>query len=198
MKWSRTLLGPPGCKSFLCPPFLVYRKYASLQPSWPSLSSKGQIQTIANQGREGMQKQRRSSQETIAQLWVRVLVPPQGIYITIFLSSLAELTPLPRMVATSGWAWDSWSIALLPHHQPIGRKSHTLQPSPKILPVKTFPKNHQRVRGFFEYKPPVLLAWPCNKPFSAPNSSVLVCLASPCDGHTNVHSVTEGSRTPWC
>ena len=36
-----------------------------------------------------MQKQRRSSQETIVQPWGRVLVPTQGIYITIPLSSYA-------------------------------------------------------------------------------------------------------------
>ena len=57
------------------------------QLSWPSLSSKGQVQTVANQGREGMQRQGKSSQETIVQPWVRVLVPPQGIHITISLSS---------------------------------------------------------------------------------------------------------------
>ena len=36
-------------------------------------------------------------------------------------------------------AQDSWSTALLSHHQPIRRKSHTLQPSPQILPIKAFP-----------------------------------------------------------
>ena len=47
----------------------------------------------ANNGREGMQRSRRSSQETIVQPWGRVLVPPQGIYITISLSSSTELKP---------------------------------------------------------------------------------------------------------
>ena len=46
---------------------------------------------VANQGREGMQKQGRSSQESIVQTWGRVLVPPQGIQITILLSSFVEL-----------------------------------------------------------------------------------------------------------
>ena len=36
-----------------------------IQPPWPSLSSKEQVQTVANQGREGMQRQGRSSQESI-------------------------------------------------------------------------------------------------------------------------------------
>ena len=36
-------------------------------------------------------------------------------------------------------AQDSWSTTLLPHHQPIRRKPHTLQLPPQILPIKTFP-----------------------------------------------------------
>ena len=51
-----------------------------------------QVQTVANQGREGMQRQGRSSQETIVQSRGRVLVPPQGIHITS-LSSSEELKP---------------------------------------------------------------------------------------------------------
>ena len=39
----------------------------SVQPPRPSLSSKGQVQTVANQGREGMQTQGKSSQETTVQ-----------------------------------------------------------------------------------------------------------------------------------
>ena len=37
------------------------------------------FQTVANQGREGMQRKGGSSQETVVQPWGRVLVPPQGI-----------------------------------------------------------------------------------------------------------------------
>ena len=77
----------PCGENFPCPPFLVGNR---LQPPWPSLSSKGQIQAFANQGREGMQRQGRGSQETIVQPWGRVLVPPQGIHITISLSSLQK------------------------------------------------------------------------------------------------------------
>ena len=39
------------------------------------------------------QRQRRSSEETIVQLWGRVLVPPQGIHRMISLSSLQNWTP---------------------------------------------------------------------------------------------------------
>ena len=94
---SETKQGPVGSwahKSFCVPHFLFL--WNELQPPLPSLSSKGQVQTIANQGREGMQRPERSSQETIVQLWGRVLVPPQGIFITISLNSSAELNP-PQM-----------------------------------------------------------------------------------------------------
>ena len=45
-------------------------------------------------------------------------------------------------MVNSGWAQDSWSTTPLLHHQPIRRKSHALQPSSQILPIKTFPLNH--------------------------------------------------------
>ena len=60
---------------------------------WLGQNSKGQVQAVANQGREGMQKPQRSSLETIVQPWSSVLIPPQIIYITISLSSSAELKP---------------------------------------------------------------------------------------------------------
>ena len=47
--------------------------------------------------------------------------------------------------------------------------------------------------GGFEHEPPILLAWPCNKTFSAPNSDVSVCLASLCLGRMNLCSVTRGT-----
>ena len=49
----------------------------------PTLSSKEQVQEVANQGREGI---RRQEGETIGQPWGRVLVSPQGIYRTVSLS----------------------------------------------------------------------------------------------------------------
>ena len=60
-----------------------------IEPRSPALhadapSSKGQLQTVAYQGRERMKKQRRSSQETMEQPLVRVLTPPQGMDITTF------------------------------------------------------------------------------------------------------------------
>ena len=52
LKTRRTLWGFQARKPFCLPVFIWVR----LQPPWPSLSSKGQIRTVANQGR--------SSQET--------------------------------------------------------------------------------------------------------------------------------------
>ena len=46
------------------------------------------FETVANQGREGMQRQGRSSPETTGQPCSRVLALPQGIHIKITLSSL--------------------------------------------------------------------------------------------------------------
>ena len=51
------------------------------------------FQTAANQGREGMRRWGRRSQDTVVQPWGRVLVPPQGIHTTISLSSFTELKP---------------------------------------------------------------------------------------------------------
>lgn len=44
--------------------------------------------------------------------------------------------------------------------------------------------------GVWGHEPPVLLAGPCSKPFSAPDSNVLVCFASLCVRHTHLSSVT--------
>ena len=74
-------VGLLGTEDFLCP-------ISWLQPPWPSLSSKGQIPTVVNPGRKGMQRQGRGSQQTIVQPWSRVLVLPQGIHITMSLGSL--------------------------------------------------------------------------------------------------------------
>ena len=49
-----------------------------------SLNPKGHIHIVANQGREEMQNQKRSSQETTVQPWIQI--PPQGIHTIIFLS----------------------------------------------------------------------------------------------------------------
>ena len=52
-------------KHFHVPHLLFVEK--RFQSPRPSLSSKGQIQAVTNQGSEGMQKQKKNSQETIVQ-----------------------------------------------------------------------------------------------------------------------------------
>ena len=81
------------------------------------------IQTIANQGREGIQKQKQSKVGTASD---RVLVPTQrNMHNNVF-----EPPPRWRMV-TSDWTQDSWSTALLPHHQPIRKGHKPCNPHPK-------------------------------------------------------------------
>ena len=86
-----------------------------------------------------MQKPRKGSQETIGQPRSRVLVPPQGIYITISLS-FSIGTKAPTRMDNSNFRL---STRFLKHHHanssPTNQKSHTLQPSPQILPIKTLP-----------------------------------------------------------
>jgi len=53
--------------------------------------------------------------------------------------------------------------------------------------------NTTREFGSFEQGPPILLACPCKKPFSAPNSDFSVCLASLCIGHIDLGLVAEAS-----
>ena len=89
---------------------------------------------------------------------IRVLVPPQGIYLSwVYLScSLGTKTPpthLPTQVENGDYMlntssrpqaawnqkvedWDSPSTTLLPHHQSIRRKSCSLQPSPPNIAFK--------------------------------------------------------------
>ena len=53
-------VGLLGTEAFLGSPFLVFRKWASFSLH-SSLSSEGQVQTVADQGRKGMQRQGRNS-----------------------------------------------------------------------------------------------------------------------------------------
>ena len=66
-------------------------KHACTQASFSlhDLPLKGQLPTVANQGREGMQGQ-------IVQPCGRVLIPSQGISTTIFLSSSSEVKSPPN------------------------------------------------------------------------------------------------------
>ena len=60
LKLRRILWDPLGYKKLFCVPHFLFAGKGLLPPR-PSLRFKGQVQTVANQGREGTQKQRRSS-----------------------------------------------------------------------------------------------------------------------------------------
>ena len=81
-----------------------------------------------------MQRQGRNSEETIMQPWGRVLVPLQGIYITISLSCFEDTETPTRWKQLTGCPQarepqTSWNQKVddadshLPHHQPIRRMS---------------------------------------------------------------------------
>ena len=75
------------------------------------------------------------------------------------------------------------------------------------LAYKNFPPITIGEFEVFEYKSPILFAWPCSKPFSAPNSDILVYLISLCIRHTKfvelqylqilISSPREGNRKKY-
>ena len=101
MNFLFSLLGPEtehnpvgflSMETFLCFPFLLCRVQTPASMTFPELQRAGSG-TEANQGREGMQGQGRSSQETIVQPLGSILILPQGMPIIISLSSSAKLKP---------------------------------------------------------------------------------------------------------
>ena len=62
VKAEQDPMGLLGTRDFLC-------------PSFPDIPWVLKVHTVANQGREGTQRRRRSSQQTIVQPWGRVLIP---------------------------------------------------------------------------------------------------------------------------
>ena len=140
-----------GTKVFLCPLFLLCRKKAFSLPDLP-WAPKGRFKQLLNWGERDPRNKRMVSSNS-CQAWASAQVPPQGgdMDWTIWYISLSSSTgtkPPPRWrMVTSGWVqvcgpqrnwnqktddWDSWNTILLPHHQPIKRESHTLQPSQQI------------------------------------------------------------------
>lgn len=115
----------------------------------------------------------------------RVLICPQGRYITMYLwVLLQELSPTPPLrwrVITLGWGQDFWNTTLLPHHHLIRRKSHTPN-----LPLKPLPPKPSWSSGLLSSSHPFSWIGPWGKPCSAPDSDVLVCLTSLCVRHMNL------------
>lgn len=81
----------PGHGSSLCSPFLFVGN--RLQSPRPFLSSKVQIERGAFQEKGGDSETRKEKLRTIMQPWVRVLVPPQGIHVTISFELFTKLNP---------------------------------------------------------------------------------------------------------
>ena len=85
------------------------------------------------QGWEGMWRKGRSSQETIEKPRGKVLVPPQGMNITILLSSFADTETRTRWEKLTASCWQArrcqtgWNQTTddadshFPHHQPVRR-----------------------------------------------------------------------------
>ena len=136
-----------------------------------------------------MQKQRKSSQETI----VGPSSSSRDLHTSISLSSSAG-TKGPTLVEDGNFKLNTVNTRFLEHHPvtspPANQKkvTHPAALTPNFA-FRSFSLKTIREFRVFEHKTPILLAWPCNKPFSAPSSNVLVCLASLCVGHTNLGSV---------
>ena len=162
LKPSRTLRGSWAWKPFCVARFLFVGN--RLQPPWPSLSSKGKVQTVATQGREGMQRQGRRSQDTTVQPWGRALVPPQGIHVTISLSCFEDTETPTR--------WEKLKVccpqACKPQtrcnqkvddadsHQPIRRMSTSWShPFLWTIAIKLLTAPPGRDTQFWEYLPAV-------------------------------------------
>ena len=123
VKPSSTLWGSWAQKPFHVPHFLQGIDSVTFHEFWRA----------ANQGREGIQRQGRRSQETAVQPCSQGLVSPQGIRIIIFLSCLADTeTPTRLEKLTVCFPQVHWppvglnpkvddSDSLLPHYQPFRR-----------------------------------------------------------------------------
>ena len=122
-----------------------------------------------------MWKQGRSSQKMIVQPCSRVLVPLQGMPIMISLSFFVG-NEAATQVEDGNFRL---STRFLEHHPDtlLGRKH--IHCSPLQKPIKTFPPKPSESSGFWAWVTH-LLTWPCNNPFSAPNSNILsyLCIRS--------------------
>ena len=81
LKLRQMLWGPPGYRCFLCFLLFVGKR---LQPPRPSLSTNRQLQTVANQGKEGMQKQEEQPRNKSAALEECLGSPSRDTHTNIF------------------------------------------------------------------------------------------------------------------
>ena len=153
-------MGLPGTNPFCVPHFLfVGNRLHSASMTFPEFQRAGS--NSCSPGSEGMQKQGRSSQEIIVQPWGRVLVPPQGIYIKISLSSSAA-TKAPTQVEGNNFRLGT---RFLEHHpvtsQPTKQKKVT-HPADLIpnFAYKTSPQKPSGILGFLSISHPLSLLVP--------------------------------------
>ena len=136
----------PGSNPFCVLHFLLRgNRLHSAPTTLPEL-----IQIVANQGKEEMWKQGRSSQKMIVQPCSRVLVPLQGMRIMISLSSFVG-TEAATQVEDGNFRL---STRFLEHHPDtlLGRKH--IHCSPLQKPIKTFPPKPSESSGFLSMSHP--------------------------------------------
>ena len=106
--------------------------------------------------------------------------------IYISLSSSAG-TNVPIQVEDGNFRLSTGFLEHRPVTSPPTNQKKVIHPvafTPNFAYKNYFPKSIGELRSF-EHEPPILLAWPCNKPFSAPNSKRFG-LAPLCVGHVNL------------
>ena len=134
---------PSGHKSLSVSPVSSLQEIGFIQPPRPSLSSNGQIQTVANQGREGTRRQGRSSQETIAQPGGRVPAPARGIHITVSLSCFADTE------TSTGWEKLAVCCPQARRPRPAGAR-RLVMPTPTYLTTNQSEERPRADHALFE------------------------------------------------
>lgn len=184
-------------KSFCIPPFPVQRKEAAASYSFPEFQRADSV-SASSEGRHKGKAVKESSA-----VMGRVLVLPRArhrnlMHIWVLLQELRS--PPQGRLSTSMWTPDwlepgDWWLRFLDHH-PVNspptnqRKVTQQQTSPPNSAYRNSSLKSSGSLGLLSMNCSVLLAWPGDKPFSAPNSSFSVCLASLCDGYMNLDSTT--------
>jgi len=164
-----------------------------------------------------MQKRGEDSQETLVWQYSRALAPPQGMYRAIWYTSLSSSigTKVPTLGKDGNFRLSS-STCMDPR---LVRTKRLMSEIPETLPwylttnqsedsptpasfTPDFAYKNSSIKAMWEFESlqhelPALPAWPCSKPLSAPDSNILVCLASLCIGHRNLGLIT-GSLTLLC
>ena len=190
LKASRTLVGPSCAqKPFYVPCFLICRKRASVSQTF--LNTKEQIQTVANQGSKGMQKQRRNN-------W-KIIVQDPGASSRGIGNNIFEFYPNqnPHPVEVGNFRE---STRLLEHHpvtsSPTNQKkvSYPAALTPSFAHVSFSPQT-RRVWGVISTSHVFFLHGPAIKLSLLQTLTFWVCLASLCTGHTTCElaSVTSSS-----